>query len=124
MDNRLVIEPWKVEMVERHFKTHVAVSKESSPPSMKQSDVSVSSSPVVRICRPKLISKLKNAQGEGKDDVTGSSITNIVKTSSQVLAPQHHLSSVVIVSEVPEEFGPPLATSSSNNLTEDCNKAY
>ena len=79
MDKQLVIEPWKVELVERHFRKDLG--KTSSP--LSQTDVScfscpststnISSSPVARICRPKLISKLKNPQGEGNDDVSGTS---------------------------------------------------
>ena len=49
-------------------------------------------------------------------------INNVVKTSSQVLAPQLPLSSTVSVPEAPEVFGPPLACSSKKNLAEEFNK--
>ena len=48
-------------------------------------------------------------------------IVKIVKPSSPVLAPQNPLSAKVSV-PVPEVFGPPLATSSRRNLTEEFNK--
>ena len=94
-----MIEPWKLELVERQFKEGTAVSRESCPCS--QTEVSGSQGhkgttvlPVVRICRPKRISKLRNPPCEGKDDVT-----NIVQTTFQDLAPKCPLTS-----EVPEEF--------------------
>ena len=85
MDVRLLIEPWKMELVERHFKD-LTVSKEPSPLCETEVSgfhgsksclscplISTFSSPVVRICRPKLISKLKNSLWEEEDDVTCSS---------------------------------------------------
>ena len=120
MDHRLLIKPWKMDLVERHFKE----DSEFCPRS--QTDVlgckggilcpiATTSSTEVRICRPKLISKLKNPKCEGKDKMTSPPFTNIVQTSSQDHEP--HLSSTVSLSEVSEEVGPLLTHSSVKNLT-------
>ena len=72
MDNRLVIKPWKVELVNRHFKEDNKESFQESDVSGLQGQGCTGGSPVVRVCRPKLISKLKSPTGDGKDDVTRS----------------------------------------------------
>ena len=106
MDKRLVIPPWKVELVRQYFsqvpgrkdKSHCAVLSpppRGDPPQsmsmvvgetgefpgfhdaeegLSSCSITTSSPPArLRICRPKLISKMKNSQGEGKDDVSTSS---------------------------------------------------
>ena len=79
MDKRLVIPPWKVELVQRYFskdkespgRKEKSSSADVSPP--PRGDQSKSTSPArLRICRPKLSSKMKKPQGEGKDDVSSS----------------------------------------------------
>ena len=105
MDKRLVIPPWKVELVQRYFskdkespgRKEKSSSADVSPPprgdhpkstmvigetgvpGFQEAEEGLSSSSTtstsparLRICRPKLSSKMKKPQGEGKDDVSSS----------------------------------------------------
>ena len=72
----------------------------------------------------------KNASSPKRSNTASSTLSldsdpevSIVKTSSQVLAMQPPLSSQVSLPEVPEVFGPPLATSSQKDLTEEFSDA-
>ena len=100
MDKRLVIPPWKVDLVQRYFsedkkapgRKEKSNSADVSPPPLDHpksismvlgetggpgfqkaeewlcSSITTSTPPVrLRICRPKLTSKMKKPQGEGKD---------------------------------------------------------
>ena len=78
MDNRLVIPPWKVELVQRYFrKDKESLLRKDESISMVISEPGVQGfrNPDIEgllKCRPKLTSKMKKPQGEGKDDVSSS----------------------------------------------------
>ena len=92
--------------------------------SLKRSNTSSSTLPVdseLDDSKP-IINFLENVKDVTIPATTTTS-TNIMKTSSQVLVPQPPLSAMLSVPEVPEVFGPPLATSSKKNLTEELSVA-